>query len=93
MAGSAKLTRGLTAETRMGFQPWQGPASDRAPVTLENAPVPTYKTRPRPTSAPSLPDDVQFPAVEGSRATGFSLLGFVELSPLVVASPVHMWKR
>jgi len=44
-AGSAELTRGLTAETRTGFQPMAGPASNRAPVTLENAPVPTYNTR------------------------------------------------
>jgi len=44
-AGSAELTRGLTAETRTGFQPMAGPASNRAPVSLENAPVPTYNTR------------------------------------------------
>jgi len=42
---SAKLTRGLTAKTRTGFQPWRGPARDRATVTPESAPFPTYKTR------------------------------------------------
>ena len=39
------LTRGLTAKTRTGFQPWRGPARDRATVTPESAPFPTYKTR------------------------------------------------
>lgn len=42
---SAKLTHGLTAETRTGFQPWQGPARNRAPVTPKYDAVPTYKTR------------------------------------------------
>jgi hypothetical protein len=37
--------RGLTAETRTGFQPWQGPARKLSPVTPEDNSVPTYKTR------------------------------------------------